>query len=688
MAAFKGKVSNLAISLARTISQIQKKITSLREEELSMKKGVKPYNSSLLNIKNQLERELSLKFNKPIEVNIFADLIDINNMAWSNAIEGYLFNQKFNLFVAPRYYMDAYNILRRLLSASSFYGTALVDQERIIEKNYICEDGSLASEIVTDNEGARAYANFLIGRLYKANSSEEARNFGNGITKECDLYRNFTMSRMNPRLYQESFIGRNVDDRFFNEKSNQLKANLLNFNTYKELSNLVVNANNLEVISSSEIDNDFILINKVSSLDGLYKNLSYIEEQLKEHDTTLIESLDRRIKDVEDDIIKINEDKEKSIMEKGNLAQEIASIKEEKIKLEEESIKTRETSLASSYDPFLIQEQADPIYNKEKGEGKNNLEILQEFNMSLSRLQYLVNNISNQLFKLRREYVGDFHLSFAIDSLDNDQYEDELKDFRDVKLPQYHDKIVDSYHKATQQFKDDFIFKLRSAIEDAEDQIDNLNGALKQSSFGRDLYRFTVKPSMQYKRYYDMLKDDLILDSGEDESEFINKYKDVMEDLFKQIVDIGEGEKNSLLLENIEKFTDYRSYLDFDLIVYNKDTGEEQRLSKMIKKKSGGETQTPFYIAVLASFAQLYHVNEEGELGNTTRLIIFDEAFSKMDRGRIKEAVKLLRKFSLQVILSAPSDKVGDISELVDETLVVLHEKNRSYVRLYAKENI
>ena len=103
----------------------------------------------------------------------------------------------------------------------------------------------------------------------------------------------------------------------------------------------------------------------------------------------------------------------------------------------------------------------------------------------------------------------------------------------------------------------------------------------------------------------------------------------------------------------------------------------------MIKKKSGGETQTPFYISVLASFAQLYHVYDEGEISNTIRLIIFDEAFSKMDRERIIEAVKLSRKFHLQVILSTPPEKIGDISELVDETLLVSRDKNASHVLLY-----
>jgi uncharacterized protein YPO0396 len=157
-----------------------------------------------------------------------------------------------------------------------------------------------------------------------------------------------------------------------------------------------------------------------------------------------------------------------------------------------------------------------------------------------------------------------------------------------------------------------------------------------------------------------------------------------MNDLFKQIVDVGRGDTNSALLENVAKFTDYRSYLDFDLIVTNKE-GVSQHLSKVIKKKSGGETQTPFYIAVLASFAQLYRIQESGELANSIRLIIFDEAFSKMDRGRIQEAVRLLKTFGFQSIVSAPSDKVPDISSIVDQTLVVLRDKNSSRVHLYAE---
>ena len=56
---------------------------------------------------------------------------------------------------------------------------------------------------------------------------------------------------------------------------------------------------------------------------------------------------------------------------------------------------------------------------------------------------------------------------------------------------------------------------------------------------------------------------------------------------------------------------------------------------------------------------------------------------SKMDRNRIVEAIKILKQFDLQVILSAPPEKVNDISKIVDQTLIVTRNNNRSFIDLY-----
>ena len=126
--------------------------------------------------------------------------------------------------------------------------------------------------------------------------------------------------------------------------------------------------------------------------------------------------------------------------------------------------------------------------------------------------------------------------------------------------------------------------------------------------------------------------------------------------------------------------------LTFDIEVINKD-GEKQRLSRTIDKKSGGETQTPFYIAVLASFAQLYRMGRDKK-ANTARLIIFDEAFSKMDGERIEKSIMLLRKIGFQVILSTPTEKAGDIAPWVDRILLVLRSGKTSQVTVFDKDRV
>ncbi|HAK05589.1 MAG TPA: hypothetical protein DCM23_02660 [Firmicutes bacterium] len=681
---FKMTISATSVNLARTMLALDQATSTLRQEEANMRQGGKPYEFALLAIKRELTSRLSEIAKKDVEVSILADLIDIRHPLWANAIEGYLHSQKFNLIVPEQYYLEAYDIFKALLEKNRYYGTQLVDIGAIIDRKYVAEVNSLAEEIITDHEGARAYINFLIGRLKKCKTPQEARNSGNGITPETDLYRSFTMGRIHPNTYKIHFIGRRISEEQMAHKQQEIVKNMHLASELKQLNESVSKANNLEVMNTFEMTNSLSTLSRTREIRGLEQTLKYVEGELSKHDLSQIASYDQRIADIDEDIAGLRADQASLNEEKGRLISSIDMLTKDKIPGAKVKVNERVQRLETAYDPFLVAEKGMPLFDRLRLEGKSYLDIVSEYHTNLSNVQYLVGNLFSQLVRLRREYVRDYRLTLDTESSENLLYDTELVEMRDVKLPQYKEKIADAYAKATKQFKDDFISKLRGAIDSVIDQIEDLNEALKAAMFGNDSYQFTVKPSAQYRRYYDMIKDDMLLGLGEDDSPFVNKYADVMNDLFKQIVDIGRGDANSAILENVAKFTDYRSYLDFDLLVTNQQ-GVSQHLSKVIKKKSGGETQTPFYISVLASFAQLYRIQDTGELANSIRLIIFDEAFSKMDRGRIQEAVRLLRSFGFQAILSAPSDKVADISSLVDQTLVVLNKNNASRVHLYAE---
>ena len=170
---------------------------------------------------------------------------------------------------------------------------------------------------------------------------------------------------------------------------------------------------------------------------------------------------------------------------------------------------------------------------------------------------------------------------------------------------------------------------------------------------------------------------------------FQDKYGHLIEKLFSQITMADDTQlnarKQSELQENIQRYTDFRTYLKFDLETTDQN-GSKQLLSQTLNTKSGGETQTPFYIAVLASFAQLYRVNDTSSFGNTVRLAVFDEAFNKMDSDRIIESVRLLRKMGLQAIICTPPDKVSDIMPIADRTLLVDKNKYRMHILPFGKE--
>jgi hypothetical protein len=80
----------------------------------------------------------------------------------------------------------------------------------------------------------------------------------------------------------------------------------------------------------------------------------------------------------------------------------------------------------------------------------------------------------------------------------------------------------------------------------------------------------------------------------------------------------------------------------------------------MLKAKSGGESQTPYYGAIAASFYHFYKARHE----TTVRLVIFDEAFNRMDDERIGKILSFYDNLNLQIITSVPPEKIEAIAPL------------------------
>ena len=399
-----------------------------------------------------------------------------------------------------------------------------------------------------------------------------------------------------------------------------------------------------------------------------------------------MKQIEKEIREQRESIIKAQEENLRLHKEQVREEEQKTVIETDKLPLarrEEEAVSKK---IRESYNADWIRAIGEPRFAKERTQGARTVMTLREsfVRSGETTKNAMERNLSNRR-SLRAAYNRDYIMPFDIEREDNEEYSRELHVLADIRLPDYVEKIRDSKEKAYSQFRDDFIAKLKSNIETVREQINELNDSLKHSTFGTDRYRFVITPRAEYRNYYDMITDPMLMDTGGwniASANFNAKYQKEIDALFKNLIltetDVS-AERRAEYERNIRRFTDYKTYLVFDLIVTNSE-GEEQRLSRTLLKKSGGETQIPFYISLLASFSQVCRIRSRGK-DNTLRLIILDEAFSKMDGERIRESIPLLRRFGLQAVFSAPPGKIGDIAPLADRNIVVYRKGRKSFTR-------
>jgi uncharacterized protein YPO0396 len=656
---------------------------SLDRELQQIHEGHKPFSENYLEVRGALEASLQER-HPGAKVQSYCDLVDIRDKRWSQAIEAVIYNQKFNFFVDEPFYEEASRILAKICHDYGYYSISVIDTGRLLDHGFQAKAGSVAEEISTDHEGARVYTDFLLGNVMKCETFAEARQSGNGLLPNCTGYRSYASFYLDERRGEVSFIGTKLDEATVLAKKDAFAALNKKLECYNDLNSYFRALVRLEVLSSSEAQTFKADVESMKQIEDLNTEASHYDQEMKEGDLGEVSAYDEKIKSIDDDIASLEKEKSDALVEKGGLANMDNSLKNELIPAKSQAMTFMGDKLMG-FDQKLVSEKFQPFY--EKAEANEPLDkIKRDAQILFVQTQDKMKSCKDKLIDLRSKYTAAYNLSYdTTKEADNGEFDKELENLSSVLLPTYLAKIEEAHKKAVKEFKDDFIYKLRSSFETIKSQIEELNTALQSVHFGRDSYRFSVAPNKDFLEYYNMITDDLLLNVGDAEDVYLEKYKGVMGDLFNMISDATDqtGDVKAQIMENVQKFTDYRTYLVFDLLVRRGNETTESSLARTFKRQSGGETQTPFYISILASFAQLYRTSDPES--DTLRLVIFDEAFSKMDGTRIKESIGLLRSFGLQAILSTPSEKLRDLSKEVDLVLVTIHDqqKNRSYIDRY-----
>lgn len=658
----------------------------------NLRKNIKDYPRGLLQFKERLANELEKQAGCAVRIDILADVLELADERWRGAVEGYLNAQKFYLLVDPAYYQNALSIFDRIKNefGPSF---GLVDIGKLREREKISPwDDSLAKKVETENMLARSYIDYLLGRVVCCNTAAQLRKHRTAITADGMLYQGYVARVIRRELMDDAFIGRRaVSLRIsrLQEELAQIEAELRHRAPILQLL-----SKQKEPLFTQYFVQNIVVEKQHAYLRGIEINgeITSIDEQLSKLDLLWLDEQRKTIALLGDEIVVLNKDKETKVLQIGQYKERIRQLDFEVLPDHYQQLTGIEDRLQDEFPVAYQQNTGIPRYQQELSRLKRADVVYKNFS---NRLEQSVNEretTRRKLFTARKEYTDRFKpCSFRVESMDNDEYEAEQRLLEESELPKYREKIKAARESAMEQFQNDFLAKLKSSIDQVQDQVRSLNRALRQAQFGTDSYQFRVERNPDYAEYYDMIMAPELMegDMGLFALPFQDKYGHLIEKLFSQITMADDTQlnarKQSELQENIQRYTDFRTYLKFDLETTDQN-GSKQLLSQTLNTKSGGETQTPFYIAVLASFAQLYRVNDTSSFGNTVRLAVFDEAFNKMDSDRIIESVRLLRKMGLQAIICTPPDKVSDIMPIADRTLLVDKNKYRMHILPFGKE--
>lgn len=643
-------------ALKEELSDLKMKIDNLRKNKIT-------YPKNTISLKDAIESEFNSR-SISADVRVFADLLEIVKPEWQNAVEGYLNTQRFNIIVDPQYYDIAADVYDRM--KHQIEGVTLVNTQALDLKSETAEN-TLASVVSSKNRYARAYANYLMGRVVLCTEVVELKQNPIAITSGCMLYQGKGLRKIPENIYRIPYIGKSAiarqleiaeaDYKAIGEQCGTLEARIKEIDTA------------LEYIGDCDLGAIERYLSSPVELDEIKKKIQQTTAELKDaqNDPNII-ALQFKEMECLNRVTALSEKQNDLTAIIINLKRDIADLNSSTNKLNGQ-VSDHEAQIEKLSDGdnnvIVAAEQKYAEHSKTKEAGT----IYDNYDRRKAVLDNQHGKLLRELISLQASYKeGEYGTGEAVVFA----YAQEHRTLSNHNLIEYEEKLNKAKEDCELEFRENFLAHMRENIESAQDIFKNLNKALKNIYYGNDSYKFHFSAHSRKQGLYEMITSDVNVGGFTlFASEFEEKYHSEMEDLFSKLTESDErGDKI------LSEYTDYREYMDYDIEIVSKD-GKSQYFSKIYDEKSGGETQTPYYVAIAASFAQMYSV------GETIRIIMLDEAFDKMDDDRIENMMKFLRSQNFQIILATPPAKIETIGEYVDTVLVTYRNGYSSIVEEY-----
>jgi uncharacterized protein YPO0396 len=649
---------------------VEQQLQGAQRRYQQLKSGAKPYPQAGERLRDRLEPVLGYR------PKLLAEMIDVPDERWQDAVEALLAGRRYNIIVPPEAFDRCLLVLEQA-RREGISGVGLVDLGKAATESRPAQPQSLALQVATVDPLVRAYVDTLLGDVITCETVATLKRHRRAVTPEVVVYQEWTARAIPQPHFQPWVIGSRALASQLQACEREIQARQAERDALQpQVAALAGRKQDLSLLTrlpqdtvrDEELDERplrQIVAEQAAALAGL--DLSHLDQLQAE--IVVLQTL--RVTQRQDEATLIER--------KGALQNQL-----------EEGRRTVETLTAdrleawTRFDAVCRQHPDDTeagcaLASDWRDAGPDLATVLRRVADTLKQLVGKEGKQRNELATQVERFNVVHHFGGKPEP-DDGRFRSEHDRLAATELPRYQQDIANAQQEADVELREHVLHQLRENLMSAEQQFDQLNAALSGIDFDGERYRFECQPNDHQRRYYHLIQEaELVGNTSLTASGHYREHQVDYDAFFRQLIEQPQSEQDR---REQERLTDYRYYLDFDILVTDK-TGDKSRLSKILASRSGGETQTPFYVTIAASFVQLYRIGPRTGRPSI-RLIVFDEAFNKMDQERIGATLDLFRRFGLQIVAATPLERCEYLVPRMETNLVLTAVGDHVLVEPYA----
>lgn len=664
------EVSRMAEPGQKQLAKIRGELGILRDEIGALKIGKLPFPTRLL---DALNHQL-LQGGRELPARHLRELCEVKEGEehWRPAIEVAL-TRKFAVVVAPEHYDEAEQIYHQLRDEAR--GESLVNPMKALKLKRAVSAGSLAEKLTTEHPVAEAIIRHHFGELICVERREALRDYDAAITPDGFMARGAFVERT--RHYDNlPFVGqRGLRQQLLwkETRRDQLLGEEGKLAPLAECAEAVQREWNKRFATAESLAEQLAEARLLPNLEAERdRNI----ERLKTIDRAKFDELAQQQQDLENELRLMHDEQRK--LDRSEKRAEFRRL--------EKMIAERATAESEALEKFQrVQRERDvSVWLSRLGELRDEVcarlpvkEVAAgEFASLFNRSDKAAAEEWQKLIAARRE-LAMTHPKFddlPIEGEENAAYDKQLAKLGESDIPDYAAKAERERKTWEKLFRTQVLEKLRNALFEVENTRVLLNNSLRRP-IGNNRYRIIKWENPDFALYHKLLDASAV--AREDELFFASadaELRAACDEFLHALID--EGKKIVA-----DRLLDYRHYYEYDMEV--DDLGEDgevkatSRVDRQSGKFSGGENQSPYFIAILASYLRAYKRHDTRSKQASLALVPIDEAFSKLSGERIKDCIEAMKSLDLQGVFSMSTGNIPYAFEHCDSLIVVAKEERR-----------